>query len=89
MAYSASGLTLIGGASEQRLWYYTTADTIATVNTADYFVDAVNMIQKNDVIICVTSTGGTPVVRHAYCNSNTGTAIDIVNGVAITSTDSD
>lgn len=89
MAYSASGLTLIGGASNQRLWYYTTADTIATVNTADYFVDAVNMIQKNDVIICVTSTGGTPVVSHAYCNSNTGTAIDIVNGVAITSTDSD
>jgi hypothetical protein len=89
MAYAASGLTLIGGASNQRLWYYTTADTIATVNTADYFVDAVNMIQKNDVIICVTSTGGTPVVSHAYCNSNTGTAIDIVNGVAITATDSD
>ena len=89
MAYSASGLTLIGGASNQRLWYYTTADAIADVNTADYFVDAANMIQKNDVIICVTSTGGTPVVSHAYCNSNTGTAIDIVNGVAITSTDSD
>lgn len=89
MAYSASGLTLIGGASQQRLWYYTTADAIADVNTEDYFLDAINMIQKNDVIICVTSTGGTPVVSHAYCNENDGTTIDIVDGVAITNTDTD
>lgn len=89
MAYSGSGLTLVGGSSEQRLFIYTTADTIATVNTADYFIDAIGSIRVNDVIICVTSTGGTPVVSHAYCNSNTGSAIDIINGVAITATDSD
>lgn len=89
MAYSASGLTLIGGASEQRLWYYTTADAIADVNTEDYFIDAINMIKKNDVVICVTSTGTTPVISHAYCNQNDGTTIDIVNGVAVTNTDSD
>lgn len=89
MAYSASGLTNLATASGVNLWNYTTADTIADVNTADYFLDAIGMIRKNDVMIIVSSTGGTPVVSHAYCNSNTGSAIDIVNGVAITATDSD
>ena len=37
MAYSASGLTRIGGASNADLWFYTSADAIATVNTAGYF----------------------------------------------------
>lgn len=89
MAFSASSLTNMATASGVNLWHYTTADTIATVNTADYFLDAINMIRANDVMIIVTSTGSTPVVSHAYCNSNTGSAIDIVNGVAITATDSD
>jgi hypothetical protein len=89
MAYSASGLTLVGGSSVQRMWIYTTADAIADVNTADYFLDAIGEIRVNDVITVVSSTGGTPVVSHAYCNSNTGSAIDIINGVAITATDSD
>lgn len=89
MAYSASGLTNLATASGVNLWNYTTADAIADVNTADYFLDAIDMIRANDVMIIVSSTGGTPVVSHAYCNSNTGTAIDIVNGVAITNTDSD
>ena len=89
MAFSASSLTNLATASGVNLWHYTTADTIADVNTADYFLDAINMIRANDVMMIVTSTGSTPVVSHAYCNSNTGTAIDIVNGVAITATDSD
>lgn len=89
MAFSASGLTNLATASGVNLWNYTTADAIADVNTADYFLDAIDMIRANDVMIIVSSTGGTPVVSHAYCNSNTGTAIDIVNGVAITNTDSD
>ena len=89
MAYSAENLSRVAGASGFSMWHYTTADTIATVNTAGYFNDAVGMIAVNDYMIIVTSTGGTPVVSHAYCNSNTGSVVDIVNGVAITSTDSD
>jgi len=89
MAFSASGLTLVGGSSEQRMWIYTSADAIADINTEDYFLDAINMINKNDVMFIVSSTGGTPVVSTAYCNQSDGTNIDIVNGVAVTSTDSD
>jgi hypothetical protein len=89
MAYTASSLTRVAGASGFSIWHYSTADTIATVNTSGYFNDAANMIAKNDYMIVVTSTGGTPVVSHAYCNSNDGSTVDIINGVAITATDSD
>ena len=89
MAYTASSLCCIGGGSGQRLWYYSTAGTIATVNTAGYFNDAANMLNVNDVILAITSTGGTPVVSHTYVNANNGSTVDVVNGVAITATDSD
>lgn len=89
MAYTASSLCCIGGGSGQRLWYYSTADTIATVNTAGYFNDAANMLNVNDVILAITSTGSTPVVSHTYVNANNGSTVDVVNGVAITNTDSD
>ena len=89
MAYTASSLCCIGGGSGQCLWYYSTADTIATVNTAGYFNDAANMLNVNDVILAITSTGGTPVVSHTYVNANNGSTVDVVNGVAITATDSD
>lgn len=89
MAFSASGLTRLAGASGVSLWHYATTDTIADVNTAGYFNSAANMLAINDVIIAVTETGGTPVVSHTYVNANSGGTVDVVNGVAITNTDSD
>jgi len=89
MAFTASSLTRLAGASGVSLWHYSTADTIATVNTAGYFNDAAAMMSVNDVIIAVTSTGGTPVVSHTYVNANNGSTVDVVDGVAITNTDSD
>lgn len=89
MAFTASSLTRLAGASGVSLWHYTTADTIATVNTAGYFNDAAAMMNVNDVIIAVTSTGTTPVVSHTYVNANNGSTVDVVDGVAITNTDSD
>ena len=89
MAFDAANLTRLAGGSGVSLWHYTTADTIATVNTAGYFNNAANMVKLNDVIIAVTSTGGTPVVSHTYVNANNGSTVDVVDGVAITNTDSD
>ncbi len=89
MAYDASKLTRLAGASGVALWHYATTDTVATVNTAGYFNSAANMLNVNDVIIAVTSTGGTPVISHVYVNANDGTTVDVIDGVAITNTDSD
>ncbi len=89
MAYTASSLVRIGGGSGQNLWYYISEDTIADANTAGYFNSAANMLNVNDLIITITSTGGTPVLTHAYVNANNGSTVDITNGVVITNTDGD
>lgn len=89
MAFNAANLTRLAGASGVSLWHYTTTDAIADVNTAGYFNSAANMLNISDVIIAVTSTGSTPVVSHTYVNANNGSTVDVVDGVAITNTDSD
>jgi len=91
MAFTRKTLARLGSNSSDAgaLWMYTTPDTIATVNTADYFLGAIDEINLNDVIIAITSTGGTPVVTITYCNSNTGSAIDVVDGLTVTATDTD
>lgn len=88
MAYSLNGLYQVGpGGSAPRLWMYSTADAIATVIAADYFLSAINELEVNDVIIAVTSTGGTPAVTFTYVNANDGATIDVVNGLVIPATD--
>ena len=87
MAYSAANLTRIGGASNGDLWFYSSTDTIATVNTEGYFNDAANMLAVRDVIIVVDSN--TPTTNLVNVLSNTGTVVDVSNGTAIAETDSD
>lgn len=91
MAFSRDGLARLGTANSDAgaIWMYKTADTIATVNTADYFLDAINEVKLNDVIFVVSSTGGTPVVTITYCNANDGSTIDVVDGLTVTATDTD
>jgi hypothetical protein len=87
MAYSASGLSRLAGASNINLWAYTTTDTIATVNTEGYFNDAANMLAVRDVIIVADTN--TPTTNFVTVLSNTGTVVDVSNGTAIVETDSD
>lgn len=91
MAFSRDGLSKIGGQNSDAfaVWAYKTADTIATVNTADYFLSAINEINLGDMILVYSSTGGTPVMTIAYVNANNGTTIDIVDGLTVTATDTD
>ena len=89
MAYDAANLTRLGGGSGVSLWHYSTTDTVATVNTAGYFNASSNMLGLNDVIITLSSTGGTPVLSHLYVNANSGGAVDVTDGVVITATDTD
>lgn len=91
MAFNRDYLARIGSANTNAnaIWMYTTADTIADVNTADYFLEAIDEIRLNDVIFVVSSTGGTPVATITYCNANDGSTIDVVDGLTITATDTD
>ena len=87
MAFSATGLSRLAGASNINLWAYTTTDAIATVNTAGYFNDAANMLAIRDVIIVADTN--TPTTSFVSVLSNTGTVVDVSDGTAIVETDSD
>lgn len=87
MAYSASGLTRIGGDSNGSFWMYTSADAIATVNTAGYFNDAANMLSVRDAIL-VRDTN-VPTSNLVNVLSNTGSVVDVSDGTAVVETDGD
>lgn len=87
MAYASAGLTRIGGASNGDLWFYSTTDAIAAVNTEGYFNDAANMLSVRDVIIVADTN--TPTTSFVSVKSNTGSVVDVTDGLAITETDSD
>ena len=87
MAYAASGLARIGGDSNGSLWMYTSADAIATVNSAGYFNSAANMLAVRDlIIVCDTNVPSTNFVNVL---SNTGTVVDVSDGTAVVETDGD
>ena len=87
MAYSASGLSRLAGASILNLWAYTTTDAIAAVNSAGYFNDAANMLAVRDVILVADTN--TPTTHFVTVLSNTGTVVDVSDGTAIAETDGD
>lgn len=93
MAYSATGLNTIGGQSKAgtapQMWSYTTADAIADVNTAGYFNGAASLLKVSDIIFCYTSSGGTPAMSIVWVNSNTGSVVDVTDGLTVTATDTD
>ena len=87
MAFSAANLTRLAGGSGVALWHYTSADAIATVNTAGYFNDAANMLNVRDVIIVVDSKP--PTTNLVNVLSNDGSTVDVSDGTAIAETDGD
>ena len=90
MAFTRSSLARVSGANSNAgsMWMYATADAIATVIAADYFLEAITEIKLNDLIVVTSSTGGTPAMTFTYVNANDGATIDVVNGLLIPATDS-
>lgn len=87
MAYDKSNLTRLSGGSGVSLWHYTTTDAATVVDAAGYFNDSANMFNANDIILAVTASGGTPVIKILYANSVTDTAVDVVDGTTVSATD--
>jgi len=93
MAFSSTGLNPIGGQSKAgnapQIWTYTSTDAQSVIRASGYFNSVAALIKVNDIIFCISASGGTPVLSTAYVNSNTGTVVDITDGVTITATDTD
>jgi len=87
MAYASSGLHRMAGATGVNLWIYQTTDTIATVNSANYFNSAANMLNVRDLIIVMDTN--TPTTHFCTVLSNNGTAVDVSDGTAVAETDGD
>jgi hypothetical protein len=68
---------------------YTTADTQATVNSANYFLPVIREVKVGDFILADVDTGGTRQGVIFFVNQNTGTAIDVTDGLVIGTTDTD
>jgi hypothetical protein len=91
MAYSNTGLNPIGGQSRKgsnsAMWSYTSADAIATVNTAGYFNDASQLLAVGDLIAVYDSN--TPTFSFVMVASNASGVVDVTDGTAVSQTDSD
>lgn len=91
MAYAATGLNPIGGQSKKgsnsAMWSYTSADAIATVNTAGYFNDASQLLAVGDVVFVYDSN--TPTLSIVMVKSNASGVVDVSDGTTVAMTDSD
>lgn len=93
MAFSSTGLNSAGAQSKAgnapQMWTYTTTDAIGDVNTAGYFNSVASLLKVGDIIFCYTSTGGTPAMSIVWVNANSGTVVDVTDGLTVTATDTD
>jgi hypothetical protein len=93
MAFSATGFNTVGGQSKAgnapAIYTYSSADAQSVIRVSGYFNAVASILKVGDLIFCYSATGGTPVMSTAYVNSNTGTVVDITDGVTVTATDTD
>ena len=94
MAFSATGFSTIGGQSKSgnapAIYSYSSTDAQSVIRASGYFNTVSAQLKVNDIIFCISASGGTPVLSTAYVNANSSAGVvDITDGVTITSTDTD
>jgi len=92
MAFDSAGFNTHGASKSgvaPSVHTYSTADAIADVNTAGYFNALASLLRVGDIIFCYTSTGGTPAMTLVWVNANSGTVVDVTDGLTVTATDTD
>ena len=92
MAFSDVGFNTHGASKSGNapsVHTYSTTDAIGDVNTAGYFNALASLLKVGDIIFCYTSTGGTPAMSIVWVNSNTGSVVDVTDGLTVTATDTD
>ncbi len=63
MAYTAKNLSVLAYANGFTLWHYTTTDTAAETEAANYFDAAADLLRVGDLILVNADTDGTPASR--------------------------
>jgi hypothetical protein len=75
MSLALTDLSVLAYANNFTLWHYKTED--ASVTTADYFDNAAEMMNVNDMIIANIDTEGTPVSAFYIVTDITAGAVTI------------
>jgi len=84
MAFDRQNLTRVGsgGQAAGSMWLYgSTDDAYAAIGGADYFLDAINELQKYD-FICIKDSAN--VQKLSYVKANDGSTITVAGGLTIT-----
>lgn len=90
MAFNAANFAAGNtGCNAPGIHSYKTADTAATLNTSGYFNTIVKQLRVGDLIFSYCDTGGTPQGYLFTVISNTGTVVDVTDGLAIGTTNTD
>jgi hypothetical protein len=93
MAFDSVGFNTIGGqpkaGNAPSIYTYASTDAQSVIRFTGYFNAVASILKVGDIIFCYSATGGTPVMSTAYVVSNTGTVVDITDGVTVTATDTD
>ena len=92
MAYSQVGWSTVSASkagNSVALYAYSTADTVATVNTSGYFNDLSDVLSIGDIILVRSSTGGTQVVTINYVLTNSSGVVDVNDGLVVPATNTD
>jgi hypothetical protein len=92
MAYTHPNLaqaSVHGNSDFPRIWTYKTNDLAADINTSGYFNPAAADLTVGDLIYAFLDADGTPEGMLFVVNGNTGTVVDVTNGLSIGTTDSD
>ena len=93
MTFARAGWNPIGGQSKKgtapQLFTYTTTDAVDVVDGSGYFNSVSDDVSVGDVIISVTSTGGTLASPIHTVTSNASGVVNVSNGTSIAQTDSD
>ena len=89
MAFDKTDLALMAHGGDISMWSYKSNDTAAVIDSAQYFNDAVAILNVGDFIFANADVDGTPAYGVFVVLSNDGTDVDVGDLVALNSADTD
>ena len=75
MALDKTKLCAIGNGGANTLHLYTTTDADTVVQASDYFLDAYDMLNVGDFILCNMDTGGTQETKILWVDASSSTTV--------------
>jgi hypothetical protein len=93
MAFNKDNFQAVGGQSKAgnapQMWSYSTTDLATEVRASGYFNTVSSIVKKGDLIYCHGDTDGTAFYTLYPVVSNASGVVDVSDGTALSTTDTD